>query len=116
MITVTAEDGTTREYTINVTVAEALGIDDNSAVPGLSVYPNPSDQSGTTVAFDVQKNGKVSLQLIDLQGKIVMEFAHGIRNSGSHEIRLNTAGLMEGMYIIRLHTADGVSNAKVYLR
>lgn len=116
VVTVTAEDGSTREYTITVTVAEEVtGIKNGIRAGALKVYPNPAEQNAT-VSFEVQRTGVVSLRVVDLQGKMVKELTHETRNAGSYKVELNTAGLSPGMYIIYLKTAGGASTAKVYLR
>ncbi len=118
VVRVTAEDGSIREYTINVTVAdeEVLGIKGKTGAAALRVFPNPADQSGATISFNVQKSGMVSLQVVDMQGRVVKVLTQSSRTAGTHQVQFNAAGLNAGMYIIRLNMADGVSNTKVYLK
>ncbi len=117
VVTVTAEDGSSREYTIEVSVGEdPLGINDKLGGGALNVYPNPATHNATTISYDIVKSGMVTLQLINLQGKLVKQLSHKTMQAGAHQIQFNTNGLHPGMYIIQLKTVHGMSNTKVYLR
>ena len=84
---------------IEIVTAGTTGIDnieDNSVV----VYPNPA-----TNMLNVDGEGIVSMQMLDMNGRTVMERNHG----GAIDI----SNLANGMYIVRIVSNDGVSIRKV---
>ncbi|WP_017732187.1 pectinesterase family protein [Nafulsella turpanensis] len=95
---------------------EVTGINDGIGASGLQVYPNPSRQKAVTISYEVTKTGVVTLQVINLQGKVVKQLTHETLKAGTHQIQFKTGGLHSGMYIIQLKTGSGMSNTKLYLR
>lgn len=84
---------------IRVVAAGTVGIDDveNGSV---SVYPNPVANTLT-----VSAEGVSEVQLIDVNGRVVL--------SSNHAGNIDVTTLAEGMYIVRVVTASGVSTSKI---
>ena len=64
------------------------------------VYPNPASDF-TVVGLNLKKDAEVSLQLIDVTGKVIASKNYGSLN-GASEIVLGTSELTSGVYIIEL--------------
>jgi glucose/arabinose dehydrogenase len=81
----------------------------------LIAAPNPfSDQ--TTVRFTTREAERVSLQLFDLRGSLVKTLFDGYTTDKRAEpIILESAGLGEGIYILRMHTANKVIHQRLVI-
>ena len=82
-------------HTVRLEVAppEALALD--------APYPNPS-RGTVTVPFVVPRDGPVRLAAYDVLGREVAVLAEGDTEAGAHEVRLPTAGLAPGVYLVRV--------------
>jgi hypothetical protein len=65
-------------------------------------YPNPFN-AGTTIAFDIPVYGKVSLNIYDVIGRLVMKVFNQNFSPGSYKYKI-TSDLPSGIYFYRLKT------------
>jgi len=77
-------------------------------------YPNSFNPS-TTITFELQKGARVSLQVIDLQGRLVATLVHGFRAPGIYSESFNGSGLASGMCFYRLQSESYLSTRKMVL-
>ena len=102
---------------VALTVGE-LGAGETNATPvhfGLDgVYPNPFNATAV-VGYRLSVVGNVSLDLFDLNGRLVQTLAEGWQSAGSHEAVIDGAPLPSGMYLVRLSDGVNSSLAKVSL-
>lgn len=70
-----------------------------------SVYPNPAREAAT-VAFSLNWAQEVTLEVLDVLGRVVLTQEVGPQAAGPHEARLNTDVLPSGLYLVRLR-GDG---------
>lgn len=73
-----------------------LGTADFSINSGVVVYPNPSSERITAVSKSEIKN----FSILNMQGQVVLQ----VNNNNSADI----TSLQNGVYLLRLHTVDGV--------
>jgi hypothetical protein len=93
-----------------------VGIEDPAYTPvdyllGQSV-PNPADQA-CVIPFDLPVSQNVQLSITDLSGKILMQLPEAYYMNGTHEIRLETTGLAQGVYLYTLKAGDFTSTKKL---
>jgi subtilisin family serine protease len=74
--------------------------------------PNPF-QASTKIAFDLDRTGKVRLDVLDISGRLVTTLASGVRSAGRNEIEWNGLDgtghrVAPGIYVYRLTTPDRV--------
>ncbi len=86
----------------------------------LSVYPNPVQQT-STVRYELPKSGKVSIQLMNIQGQVVASKNMGFQLKGLQlfEInRTNFAGvrLTAGQYLLQVRVDNIVRYEKVLVQ
>ena len=79
----------------------------------ISVFPNPAKESAT-VAINLAEATNGTLQVLDIQGKIVQ--THQLNNIQREQIQLNTGNLPSGQYTLSVKTALGVSNQKLVVQ
>jgi CubicO group peptidase (beta-lactamase class C family) len=79
----------------------------------LGAYPNPFTNT-VTFSFKVKESGHASLQLYDMNGKLVaMVFNGAVSKGTSQKVNFDGSKLPAGMYIGRLQTASGVTEQKI---
>ncbi len=69
-------------------------------------YPNPFNPS-TTITFDIQSAGRVTLQVFNILGQEVATLVNEVKAPGTYATRLDGAGLPSGTYIYRLQSDAG---------
>jgi len=81
----------------------------------LQTNPNPFT-SDATVQFQVVETGKTSVNITDLQGKVLGTLFNGIAQAGViNKARISSEGLTPGMYFIRLITGTKFVSQKIIL-
>jgi type IX secretion system substrate protein len=70
-----------------------------SGLTNITVSPNPS-QGITRMSYQLATEGYVTIELIDMCGRIVKNHSEGYRYSGSYSKHLNITDLKKGIYII----------------
>jgi hypothetical protein len=80
-----------------------------------TAYPNPFSQH-LTISFKAAETGMVSLELFDLNGKMIRSLFEGKVLKGMvRQFKLTSEGLPAGTYISRLKTSAGVNQRKIIL-
>lgn len=67
----------------------------------LTITPNPVNTSAT-ISFTVVKQGKLSLAVYDMAGKLVKKFRDKEYNEGTYQVSLNTNDMRNGIYLLRM--------------
>lgn len=94
-----------------------FGISTSFGTPNFLVYPNPS--SGiATIKFDLEQEQTVSLNIYDLQGRLVQTIVpQGILPKGQHQFALeNYAILRGGVYFCHLKTEEELKVQKLFIK
>ena len=80
----------------------------------LSVYPNPVSE-GARLTYENKSPGTVTLQMFDMNGRLVADLLKQDQSAGSQHIYLNTSVLRlpQGMYFLRLRNSEGIQTIKV---
>jgi uncharacterized cupredoxin-like copper-binding protein len=97
------------------------GVKDNQ--PGASViascYPNPFREE-TVIRFESKDQGRVSLEVYNINGQLVNRLLDGVIAAGVHEVHWdgsNSSGIRvaEGMYFYRLQAGNDVVSGKLMM-
>lgn len=101
-------DGGNNIYIDDINITGVTGIDaPDAGIQQFAVYPNPL-QDNSVVTFSLDDAQKVTLQLFDMSGRLVMDMYNGELGAGQHQFPIQTAEkLTSGMYFVRLTTAEG---------
>lgn len=82
---------------------------------GLNVFPNPMNDAAI-VAFDLPEASKVSIYIMDIQGKPIQKLLnHTYQEKGKHQLEWNRNNIPKGMYFIRLQTESETRTTKVFV-
>jgi PKD repeat protein len=90
---------------INIFDALTSSVGEIDALSDLKLYPNPTEGE-TTLTYSLDKTTELSIDVLDLSGRLVREVSRGTRASGPQVERFDLRDLPQGMYIIRM-MADG---------
>jgi len=85
-----------------------------STTLALAITPNPSAGALTT-RFSLPRAGDTRLELMDLQGRRVVDRALGLLTAGPHTVPLDGARLPAGLYWVRLRHPDVKAAARVII-
>ncbi len=86
------------------TAAEADGAP--AGIAGLTITPNPV-RTGARVRFVLAAPSAVTLEVVDLLGKVVATLTDSFLASGPHAFAVDPGTLASGMYLLRLQTPEG---------
>ena len=79
------------------------------------VFPNPAKEH-TTVQFAADGNSRVSIKIIDLNGKVILDVMNKNLQKGIYSQQINTSALGAGVYIVRIITEKGTENIKLLVQ
>jgi Secretion system C-terminal sorting domain len=78
---------------------------------GISIHPNPA-KDFINVKLDLKQASQVSMELIDMTGKIIMKNDYGAR-SGEQNFRFDFSDLKTGIYMMQLKTDKETAGYKI---
>jgi Zn-dependent metalloprotease len=113
--TVTAQDGTTKSYTVTVTKAVNTAVEDKNNISGkLTVFPNPT-AGPIRVRLDEYAHKVATVELMNAAGAVL----HGQQvqpQALEAGFTLDTNGLPAGMYYLRLTIGEKIAYKKVVVQ
>ena len=65
------------------------------------------------LSFSLPKEQEGSIQLFDMQGKVLKTFYTGKLRAGSNILEFKTGQLIAGNYIVRIRTGDLILSRKI---
>lgn len=96
-----------------------VGIKDNIIVnnpeSNLRIYPNPAS-STTTLDYALTDASNVTLQVYDMNGRLLSSLDKGRQSSGKHSLQMNVQNMKSGVYVIRVITNKSTNTAKLIVR
>ena len=98
----------------NFFVTNALR-EENIAPASLQIYPNPASENAV-LHFSLLLPSQVQLSIFDVNGKEVTAILNEPLEAGHHSVPINTIQLSQGIYFVRMITADGIVNEKLIVQ
>ena len=100
-------------------ISEVVSISQNSTEVPLNFtlfqnYPNPFNPS-TIINYQLTVNSFVTLNIYDVNGRLVKELVNKKQSAGSYEVNFDGSGLPSGTYIYRLQAGDFSESRKMVL-
>ena len=74
--------------------------------------PNPCN-STTAIQFTLSSSEQVSLDLYDINGRVVLNILHGFISEGTHRLNIDASSLHDGVYYYTLQTSTGKLTRKM---
>ncbi len=82
-----------------------LGVEEQLASNGMSVYPNPiSDRA--TIQF-ISSGEQISIDVFDIYGKQKAQLFAGIKQRGKQQLEWQVNGISPGKYLVVITSASG---------
>lgn len=78
-----------------------VGITENIKVDRLVSYPNPT-KGVLNLRFELANNNSVTINVLDVTGKVLISNSLGQLSAGTYNERVNTSSLSSGIYFIEL--------------
>lgn len=92
------------------------GIEDMSVVNGATIFPNPTE-GNATLSLSLASAGKVSVNVIDITGKVVLSVFEGKLNDGESQLPINGSSLLAaGVYVVNVKAGDSVVQRKLVIK
>ena len=79
-----------------------------------SVYPNPFNPI-TTIDFSVSDNMPLTINIIDLQGRVVDTLIEENYAPGNYSVQYNASTLSSGVYFVELKNQSTATYSKIIL-
>lgn len=93
--------------------AATLGINETEmATANLTISPNPGKDVVRT-SFTLTEQTNVSIEVVDMLGKVVKTIANKSFAAGSHEVPANISELASGLYLVKLTTEKGSTTERL---
>jgi hypothetical protein len=88
---------------IRLILSERVGIDEIANYNGIDLRQNvPNPANGTTmVRFEMLQSRNVTVEMRDLQGRLIQSVQRGQLPAGTHQVELNVADLQSGMRLTK---------------
>jgi len=80
----------------------------------LSAYPNPFNSS-TTISYSLPAPGRYTLDVIDIQGRLVTRLSDGWREAGSYHEVLDGEPFSSGQYLLKINQNNSFMTTPVTL-
>ncbi len=97
---------------------DTLSIADNGTIHfsafDWEIFPNPITKN-CNIRYVLAQSDRVSINIYDITGRQVKEIINENQDAGVHSIKLNIAGMPQGIYFIRLNISNKSTMKKVVL-
>lgn len=88
-----------------------LGVEENTNIQ-FRAFPNPA-YSNLNIELSLKQAEMISMQMIDVTGKVVREIVYNELSAGNHSFMIQTDALSNGVYFIRVAAAAKVNQYKI---
>ena len=78
----------------------------------IDIFPNPVSTS-TTISFSPEQSGKVSLKIVDVQGRLISVLSDKIVEAGENELVWQTNEVTAGIYFLQIQSAENQQMEKL---
>ena len=105
-------DEFTGSYPPDFTDIPEISLDESS---GLSYFPSPVGETGIFSYNVAESNALVTLELYDLNGRLVETFINEMQAQGDYKVPFSTGTLQTGVYVYRFNVAGIMSTGKLII-
>lgn len=89
------------EYSVLLTDDLNAGVINLDLHTKMELYPNPAT-SVQTLSFDLSRETKLEVSLVDLKGKEIMEVFNGNTEAGKTTFQIDVSNLSDGLYVYKI--------------
>ena len=77
-------------------------------------FPNPFNPI-TKLSFGIPGDGMVTVNVFDVQGRLVTTIQNGLMETGYHEVEWNGSNQPSGMYLVKVQFENELKSEKIIL-
>ncbi|MBL0912618.1 MAG: T9SS type A sorting domain-containing protein [Bacteroidia bacterium] len=88
-----------------------VGLDNNVAENSFSMFPNPASNNAT-INYNLTEGGKVTMQVTNMAGQVVMNLNEGVKGAGNYTRNLDLSSLSNGIYVYSINVDGKISKGK----
>jgi len=104
------------DYSGNYEFSNVISVRNNNKVSPISIYPNPvSINDPVNVFVDSDKDEVAQVKVYSISGAVISSNDHNL-NSGLNKLRVETASLAEGLYIISVEMGSERFNKRLVIQ
>ena len=100
----------TKEHYIQLTVS---GVNEHKIISNFLVAPNPMKNRAYVSFMLSDVCQEVTVEICDLQGKVIESTQQHLLNQGEHSIEINLEDLVDGLYFLNLKTGNTSVSRKI---
>ncbi|MGE5457699.1 MAG: T9SS type A sorting domain-containing protein, partial [Methanococcaceae archaeon] len=108
------KNGTVLKYEPDISSIINAPVQKTIPVTLLQNYPNPFNPT-TTIKYSVAGQGKVSIFIYDLLGRVISKLLDEEKPAGEYKITWNASACPSGIYFIRMQTGQFSQSRKIIL-
>jgi hypothetical protein len=102
-----------RALRVRLNLNPSLSVDEKSEAISISnLSPNPTNETAT-LNFTTRIEQNVSIQVVDLTGKVMLTKAMGSLIAGGHTVQIDSKDYNAGIYFVNVVSNDGVATKKM---
>lgn len=105
---------TLNEGIVTNTVTTGLTEKNATVVSKVEVFPNPSSDY-VTVSYSLKESKVVSVELFDINGKMLQTLSEANQQAGSYEKVISLQGVEKGIYFIRINSNGQQASQKMLI-
>jgi len=98
----------------NYRIEENAGNINDENVSDLVISPNPVYNS-STISFSLEQSQNVSLQVFDVNGKLVSILSNEELAAGEHQIEFNAEKINAGIYFLKVEAGEFIETKKLFV-
>jgi hypothetical protein len=99
---------------IAVSGTNNTGVVEMKNINSFTMYPNPA-QSNVTFDFAIEQNAEVTINIIDITGRIAKEVTKENFMSGANSVNVDIADLNNGFYFVNIQSLQGSKTARLLI-
>ena len=87
-------------FDVNYTSSAQLGLEENGNISAMSIFPNPAS-SELNIQLTISETENITIELCSITGVVVYKEEQN-NFSGNYNKTINTSGLSQGVYLLRI--------------
>jgi hypothetical protein len=102
----------TYDFALEGNSVDPTGVSAASLLSYVKLYPNPASNTAT-IAMMLKKEARLTINVIDIQGKLAISPVEKEVKSGEQQVSLNTSELRDGIYFVQISSGAEMTKIKM---
>ncbi|HRE98572.1 MAG TPA: DUF4397 domain-containing protein [Flavobacteriales bacterium] len=98
-----------------VPLGNVTSVEEENEVSQMEIFPNPANNN-FQLGITILNESLVSVNIVDMQGRIVFAANHGVLSKGNHVISLDASELSAGTYVITVLANGSTKNLRLMVQ